>query len=150
MSIPKVGQPVLLSFALFSTIVSVADLWVTLIGPKWMKAELIQYTSWLASGPYLFCSLFAWYPLLTGGHRRRMRLPLLGSLLMGIWSGYSFYQLRGQDFGNPYLRVSRWQPIWTMAIPAMWAVIILLPSGRRSDSQEVREPSNRPVEGIRA
>jgi hypothetical protein len=128
---PKPWQPLLLSFALFATLVSAADLWLTFVGPKSLKADLIAYTGWLPSGPYLFSAFWAWMLLATGDRRRLMRLMLVVQMLVGVVAGYYSYRLRGEDFGNPYLMVSRWQTVWTMAVPAAWAALLMLP-GRRT------------------
>jgi len=122
----KAGQSVLLLFALFATLVSAADLWLTFLGPKRIKAALIAYTGWAPSSPYLFAALMAWLLLATGDRRRVMRLWLVVPLLIGAVFGYVSFTTRGEDFGNPYLRVSRWQPVWTMVIPAVWAASLLL------------------------
>jgi hypothetical protein len=31
------------------------------------------------------------------------------------------------DFNNPYLKISPWRPVWTIALPALWILILLSP-----------------------
>jgi len=125
----RAGQPLVLLFAVFATLVSAADLWLGLLGPERIKAALIAYTGWVPSSTYLFAAIMAWLLVATGDRRRVMRLWLVVPLLIGVVSGYRSYASRGEDFGNPYLRVSRWQPVWTMLIPTVWAALLLLPPG---------------------
>ena len=127
---------------MFSTIVSAADLWLTFLGPKWLHEALIPYVGWCPGNTYMFCALGAWQMLASPDHRQVTRLWLVGCLLIGCVVGYSTYSNRGEDFGNPYLRVSRWQPIWTMAIPAAWACLLLLWSG---PDQIASQPRPRPT-----
>jgi hypothetical protein len=132
MSIPRLmraGQPLVLLFAVFATLVSAADLWLGLLGPERIKAALIAYTGWVPSSTYLFAAIMGWLLVATGDRRRVMRLWLVVPLLIGVVSGYRSYASRGEDFGNPYLRVSGWQPVWTMLIPTAWAALLLLPPG---------------------
>lgn len=123
------GQSVVLGFALFATLVSAADLWLTFLGPKRVKEVLIAYTGWSPGSTYLFGALMAWLLLATGDRRRVMRLWLVVPLLIGAVFGYITFAGRGEDFGNPYLRVSRWQPVWTVGVPLLWTALLLLSPG---------------------
>ncbi len=132
MSIPRflrARQSVVLLFALFATLVSAADLWLSFLGPKPIKAALIAYTGWAPSSPYLFGAMMAWMLVAMGDRRRVMRLWMVVPLLIGAVFSYVSFTGPGEDFGNPYLRVSRWQPVWTMVIPAAWAASLLLLPG---------------------
>jgi hypothetical protein len=114
-------------FALFSVIVCAADLWLTFAGPRHVKAMIIPFTGWSASTPYLFGLFWVFYlmfsPHRRGVHRLGLFAPLLISIVFGL---LRLLQPRGEDFGNPYLQVSVWQPVWTIVIPAVWVVLLLL------------------------
>jgi hypothetical protein len=120
---------VMLLFAVFATLVCAADLWLSFVGPERIKAAFIAYTGWVPSSPYLFCAPMAWWLWATGGGRRLTRLWIVVPLLVAAVFAYFSFALRREDFGNPYLRVSRWQPVWTMVVPAIWASLLLLAPG---------------------
>ena len=57
-----------------------------------------------------------------------LRFGIVGPLIIQIFSGYMTWMMDdGNDHGNPYLRVSPWQPFWTMVIPALWILVLHLP-----------------------
>jgi len=54
--------------------------------------------------------------------------PLLLQMFGGFWSAMKY---DGIDFGNPYLRVSPWQPFWTIGLPALWILVLFSPPMNR-------------------
>lgn len=127
------ASPEILSYGLFSALVCSADLWLTFVGPQSMKAPTVAFTGWNPSMPYLFGLYFA-FSLVFGRDRRfRLRLGLVAPLLVYLVFGVVQNALpRGEDFGNPYLQVSPWRPLWTVALPALWILALTLPPVFRS------------------
>jgi hypothetical protein len=42
-------------------------------------------------------------------------------------------KLPDNNFGNPYLTVSPWRPVWTVVIPALWiAILLVAPQNRKT------------------
>ena len=37
---------------------------------------------------------------------------------------YDLFRFHGNDYGNPYLTVSPWQPLWTLVLPAVWIAVL--------------------------
>ena len=129
------APPEIVLYGLFALVVSAADMWLTFVGPRSVKEWTVPFTGWVASMPYLF-GFFWIYMLIFGRNRERMgsRWGLVGPLLVCVVFGVVEYARRshGPDFNNPYLRVSVWQPLWTVALPALWtAVLLLAPRVRR-------------------
>jgi hypothetical protein len=54
--------------------------------------------------------------------------PLVIQMLDGFWTVMAY---DGIDYGNPYLRVSPWQPLWTMGLPALWILVLFSPPMNR-------------------
>jgi hypothetical protein len=114
-------------YCLFSISVGVADLWLTFVGPQYVKAMTVPFTGWSASMPYLFGLFFSFHLVFGPDRRFRHRLGMVAPLLIYMVSGLVEYALpRGQDFGNPYLQVSPWRPLWTIALPMFWSLLLLL------------------------
>jgi len=121
------ARPEIVLFGLFAIPVCAADMWLTFVGPQTIKAATVAFTGWNASMPYLFGLAFAFSLVFGRDHNFRLRLGIVGPLLVYVVFGVIEYALpRGQDFGNPYLQVSPWRPVWTVALPAIWSIVLLL------------------------
>jgi hypothetical protein len=110
---------------------------VAFFGPKSLKEAIIPYTGWVPGENYLFTYLPAHALVFAKTPSRRAfimcRFAIVAILLIGIFGGYQ------PNFGNPYLKISQWQPIWTMIIPAIWIMVLLSPRMRRFYNSEGRE-----------
>jgi hypothetical protein len=71
-----------------------------------------------------------------------LRLGIIAPLVLQIIFGLMMMAMSSaNNFGNPYLTVSPWRPVWTVIIPALWIVLLLSP--RISRSRKV--PDNNPA-----
>jgi len=136
--IVRSAPPEIQLYCLFSVLVCSADLWLTFVGPQSIKAMTVPITSWSASMPYLF-GLFPAFSLLFGSERPyRLRWGIVAPLLVYLVLGVIQYALpRSPDFGNPYLQINPWQPVWTMVLPVFWILLLLLAPVLRSRAVRV-------------
>ena len=96
------------------------------------NAALVPFTGWGGSMPYMFGTSMLLFPLLLIRRHPKHHLGLCSNLY-GLLSVHVIYIIYGtvqfltrfgrENFGNPYLTVSAWQPIWTMAIPVAWCLV---------------------------
>jgi len=121
------APPELLLFGLFSVLVCAADMWLSFLGPQSLKARTVPFTGWVASMPYMFGLGWVIHLMLTRDRRPAMRWALVAPLIVSIgFAVAQFTSPRGPDFGNPYLVISPWRPVWTVAVPALWVALLLL------------------------
>ncbi len=124
-------------FLVFAVAVSVGESWLTFLGPKQWREAAYPYTGGTGIMPYGFCIFFAWQMIFKASDRPQVQrtIPLL--LLLGASFGVFSYLMRPRvNFHNPYLTVSPWQPLWTVALPLAWAVILsICPTIRRHRSR---------------
>jgi MFS family permease len=128
----------LVAFVGFSALVVVLDAVVQAIAPEFAE-ESIQYTGWAASMPYLFGVIMGTFLCVHRTTRGRIWL-LVYLAFSAVWGGLEFWSDFGErDFENPYLRLSPYRPIWTVAIPLVWLVVLLSPRVKRYCSVKKRE-----------
>jgi hypothetical protein len=123
----------LLAYTVFAITVTFADFILLPFASESLHARLVPYTGWVASGSYTFTIFFAF--ALIFQQQRRSTIRLLGiTLQLLIQIGYGAYQLSQmgrENFGNPYLTINRWQPIWTILIPVIWLTVLHSPRMNR-------------------
>jgi hypothetical protein len=57
-----------------------------------------------------------------------VRLGIITPLVLQIVAGLCEIALiRGNDFGNPYLTVSPWRPLWIVVLPVLWIAVLHSP-----------------------
>jgi hypothetical protein len=129
----KTAPPEIVLYAVFSVVVCIADQWLTYVGPKVVREQIVPFTGWGASMPYLF-GLFFTISLIFGRDRRpALRVAIISFLAIYIVFGVGKpLSPQQNNFGNPYLTVSSWQPIWTLAVPSLWIVALLVMPAFRS------------------
>jgi hypothetical protein len=94
----------------------------------------------------------AWNPWLSKFFRRLrqrqltrpysfLRAGFVAPLLLQIFFGYFAAMIyNGVDYGNRYLRVSPWQTLWTMWIPALWILVLFSPRMNRFCRRAADQP----------
>jgi Redoxin len=114
----------ILAFTVFATLVTVIDYTLTFYGPLDLQERIVPFTGWSASGPYTYTIFFAvWYCI---KREPRTLHPIAWVLLMYICVGIiRALEPAREDFGNPWLTVSPWRPVWTIAIPTLWLAFII-------------------------
>lgn len=145
------------AFVIFSLVVTILGFALPVFGLKKQLAAIMPFTGWLPTSCYLFgliCAFSIIYtkfpPLLLTPDKKSMahralyhiytksawllRLGLIAVLAVQIVFGLLVEdKLPANNFGNPYLTVSPWRPVWTVFIPAMWiAILLMAPQNRRT------------------
>lgn len=114
----------LVAYLAFVIVVTIVDLVTTFSGPKSIKYALVPITGWNMSTVYMFSIPFA--ASLCIQPSIKMRNALLWFLSLQIVFGLTDFFIPHDDgFGNPYLMVSPWRPVWTVLIPIIWFMILL-------------------------
>lgn len=112
----------------FAVFVTFVDYILLLLAPEPFRSRLVPYIGWLASMFYSFTLYFAFALIYQRKGRRLVRfgitLPLLLSILFGACQ---YFQRTGETFGNPYLTISPWRPVWTILIPCIWIIMLHSP-----------------------
>jgi hypothetical protein len=58
---------------------------------------------------------------------KRFRLGIIALLLLAVATGaYEWARYGSRASENPYLRISEWRPLWTVATPLGWALLMWL------------------------
>jgi hypothetical protein len=112
------------------------------------RAQLVPYTGWLASMFYAFTIFFAGALVYQRQKRATMRfagiaLQLAFSIVFGI---LQMLQIGRETFGNPYLTISPWRAVWTIAIPCIWIAALYSPAMNRFCLEQER-PLCRKIDG---
>jgi hypothetical protein len=121
---------VLKALLLFSLITVAADVYLNVIGPLELKEAIIPFTGWVVSSSYSFVAISLVF-LMLGYHtdpfytRKLITFLLFISIIFGIADIGSAFGV--EDFGNPYLTVSQWRPVWTIIIPSFWVALLYTP-----------------------
>lgn len=129
------GAPLVLkALLLFSLITVAADLYLNVIGPLELKESIIPYTGWSVSSSYSFIAIALVF-LMIGYQtdpfygRKIIVFLLFINIIFGIANIGSAFGV--EDFGNPYLIVSPWRPVWTIIIPSIWVALLFTPGVNR-------------------
>lgn len=139
------APPELAVFGTFCLVVCLADQLTLYLGPKEWRNATVPYTGWAPGNIYLFCLFFTSSLVLMKDEpkaeirrqARGLRRCIIASLFIIIFFGAQGYLTRSTEtFGNPYLAVSDWQPVWTVAVPLAWALILVLFPRFRHEGEE--------------
>ena len=120
------------AYICFAVMVTFADYLVLPFTAASFQARLVPYTGWLACMFYSFTIFFAFALAYQTTGRRAMRFTIALMLFLQIVFGTLELWLRtGKAYGNPYLTISPWRPIWTMIIPCIWIAMLYSPRMNR-------------------
>ncbi len=138
------------AFAVFSLAATLIGFGLPMLCPNELLEAILPFTGWLPTSGYCF-SLCSTAVLIFGertADRRKARIIqrwlIVFLLSMDILFGFLSQKISGgNDFGNPYLIVSPWRPIWTEVVPALWIAILLSPRVTKfiGQSDELHTPS---------
>ena len=120
-----------IAFALAATILSFSGFFA-----PHLNAAMMPFTGWSALSLYMFTLFFAISAIFTP---KRIQVYAVAALLglaviFGAFDTFSHTigPVAGRpDFGNPYLMYSPWRPLFTIMLPAAWALLLLSPMMRR-------------------
>lgn len=124
---------VLKALLLFSLLTVAIDFYLNLFGPSEIKETIIPYTGWSLSTTYSFVAITLFFFISGQATKPFMSRNVIGltltlSIIFGVANFISTFG--HEDFGNPYLVVSQWRPIWTVLIPAIWISLLYTPRVR--------------------
>jgi hypothetical protein len=135
-------------FFWFGAAAVIVDLTTTLAPPLLpVQKSMVPFTGWVASAPYIF-ALGMWPGLLDRGRpqmegpplRRHLRFMACLLFFYAAFGAFMFLTGGPDDSQNPWLRVSAWQPVWTVLVPGAWAAF-LLSRVPRTDTSPSRKQS---------
>jgi hypothetical protein len=123
-------DPVLVSFLVFALSVTAFDLFTLTsmafdtVALRQLRESVVPYTGWVPSMAYAFSLYFAVSALSTGNARARSAVLIFPAMqvVFGIVSYVGEGGPRASD--NPYIQVSVWRPLWTIALPLVWLALL--------------------------
>ena len=100
-----------------------------------LQKSIVPFTGWVGSAPYIF-ALGIWPGLIDRGRphmdgpdlRRHLRFTACLLFFYAAFGAFMFINGGPDQSRNPWLRVSAWQPVWTVLVPGIWAVALLATS----------------------
>jgi hypothetical protein len=126
------APPELRVFATFSVVVSILGFALPVCGPKHLWEAIVPFTGWSPSLGYVFGLFFTFALIYTKSQLWRLRFGIIAPLALQIIFGLLVMaKPSANNFGNPYLTVSPWPPVWPVVIPALWIAMLLSPRMRR-------------------
>ena len=139
-------DPVLAAYLVFALVVTAYDVMILALAPfhvpaaRHLQERVVPYTGWVPSMCYAFSLYFAFSALSTGSARDRGSVLLMPSaqVLFGLISWFGMGGARVSEI--PYLQVSAWRPLWTIALPLAWLALLMAFKPRSAP------PSEQPVE----
>jgi hypothetical protein len=113
-----------------------------------LREATVPHTGWVPTGPYLSSIFFAVVALWSGS--RPFRRGVMAMLALQVLFGLEEWVRRWpHPSANPYLHISTWRPLWTVATPLAWAAMLLL-GERKPTPREGRETAEQGVEADEA
>lgn len=113
-------------YVVFSVLVVVADFSLLLLGPNRLRWAVVPFVGWTACAPYLVGLPCAWLLI----HKRdlRGRTGIKWILLIYIAYGVGKWLVFGPRAStNPFLAVHAYSLLWTVALPALWLLVMRSP-----------------------
>jgi len=124
-------DPVLAAFLVFALALTASDVLAVVLAPlgltavRHLQERAVPYTGWVPSMCYAFSLYFGSSALFTGNARNRTAV-LLFPAMQGAFGVLAWFGMGGARVSpNPYLRVSPWRPLWTIALPLAWLALLM-------------------------
>ena len=115
-------------YAVLSILVSLAGMVLPIFGPRRLWEAVVPFTGWSPAMGYMFGLYFTLALIYTKMPGKWLLLGVLAPLALQLCFGFQeLGKAPTPNFGNPLLMVSPWRPVWTMALPAIWMVVMLSP-----------------------
>ncbi len=114
----------ILALTIFAILVTAIDYTITFNGPISLKEKIVPFTGWGASAPYGSVIFFGVYYCIK--RERKILYGIVAILALHICIGIvETLRPAREDFGNPWLMVSHWRPVWTIALPGLWLIVVI-------------------------
>jgi hypothetical protein len=113
-------------FAAFSVLVVAADFTLLLFGPHRLHVAVVSLTGWEASAAYLGGLPCVWLLIRKRDLRGRTGITwiLLIYIAFSVLEGFLFPPRAST---NPFLAVHPYRLLWTVALPALWLLVLRSP-----------------------
>jgi len=116
------------AFCLFATTATILSI-LLFFTSRNLQQSIVPITGWAAAMGYTF-GLFFIYALIFSTNKKvqkiKIRRGIVGPLVLYILFGiFNLLTYNTQNSGNPYLTISKWQPIWTILIPLFWIALLM-------------------------
>jgi hypothetical protein len=119
-------------FLIFSFVATVISLTIEIFCSRAFNLSIFPITGWSIHMPYIvtFYLMFNSMVRTSKPWSTKIEAPYNNILFLLLYVGINVVSMLtwdGDDNGNPYLIRSPWRPIWTIALPVFWAIILLSP-----------------------
>ena len=114
---------VLRAYCCFAIGVTLLELCLLFAGDA--AAAVVPFVGWVYSMPYAFSIFFACFAASSpkyGCAIYGVRWFLIFAIAIGLFD--FLWGFAVEDFGNPYLRVSPWRPLFTVLLPIVWLLLL--------------------------
>jgi hypothetical protein len=122
----------LLAFVVFAAVVTAFQFLLLLPGLNFLAEAIVPFTGWEMAFPYMTAAML--FPIVFFSRRLPQHQALVQIFLQSnchvlilaiVYGAVTFALSFGrEDFDNPWLIVSVWRPIWTVAVPAGWWFVL--------------------------
>ncbi len=139
------------TFAVFAILATFWGYILPLVIEKDIWKKTIQYTGWSPAMGYMFSLIMLFSPIYrspnykNGYYSRYIKPQWSISLMLAIYIFLGFQQQllfdERKNETNAYLRISEYQYIWTILIPAFWVLVILLSPNIKRFYEEILQES---------
>jgi hypothetical protein len=132
-SVPSRAPLVVTAFAAFCVLATLSQVLLLLSyrflpeAASSLSRRITPFLGWLPAMPYM--SALYWALYLRWRPNFFVHLAALTFLMLGAAFGaFDFLRHLGREnYGNPMLTVSAWQPLWTVVLPLLWCGLLLTP-----------------------
>jgi hypothetical protein len=102
-----------------------------------LQERVTPYTGWVPSMCYVF-SLPSAFPALRTGNARERNWVLLMPAFQAVFGVISWFGMGGARASeNPFIQVSAWRPLWTIALPLVWLALLIAFKPRPTEAAPV-------------
>ena len=115
-------------YAVFSILVTLLGIALPMVGPRKLWEAVVPFTGWSPALGYMFSLYFTLALIYTKIPAWTLRIGVFAPLTLEILFGLrELSAAPTPNFGNPFLTVSPWRPVWTIVLPAIWMGVVLSP-----------------------
>jgi hypothetical protein len=136
-------DPVLAAYLVFALGVTAFDVLILALSPfdvpaaRHLQEQVVPYTGWVPSMCYAFSIYSAFSALRTGNARDRNAVLLMPGVqaAFGVIHWFGMGGARASEI--PFLQISAWRPLWTIALPLVWIALLVTFKPRSTEAAPV-------------
>ena len=121
----------ILSLMFFSTIATILSAIDMVLDNRALHEQVVPHTGWIGMHIYYFALLMTVILITTKNNKVRRTLISLFLYLTAMGAYIMVTSLDQVGHSNPYLRYTYFRPIWEIAIPIMWALVLSSRSSKK-------------------